>query len=244
MYSIQSTGGFFADLEEAKNKNADDEDADLFSVLDQLESYRTCSGQFHFKLCYPELAENFTFPCNEWTQSNNPVYDSIFRDFQPVKITFMEDNFKGLGMSERGKGNSLIDYWPFESNWWLSVGTIKGGDNDVIAGPDPHWVTRVELYVNLDMEKPVIINPKNKMENMIFEECSGESWNAAEGAIGKDAELIVDMECPFKLQKIRIVNGIGEFSTKRFTVFGAEDSRGPWARLFSGDLEQRATEVR
>ena len=50
--------GFFKDQKEALNKNADNEDADMFSILYQLEQYRNCEGDFHFKLCYPELAEN------------------------------------------------------------------------------------------------------------------------------------------------------------------------------------------
>ena len=146
VYSIQSTEGLFADLEEAKNKNAYDENADLFSILGELEQFRTCNGDFHFKICFPELVENFSFPCNEWTQFSNPVHESIIRDFQPIKLSF--DKFVGLGMSERGKKNNLIDYKPFETNWWFSVGTIEGDDEGRIAGPEKNWVEKVELYVN------------------------------------------------------------------------------------------------
>ena len=71
--------GFFKDKIEALNKNADNEDADIFSILYQLEQYRNCEGDFHFKLCYPGLAENYSFPCNEWKQFNNPAADSIVR---------------------------------------------------------------------------------------------------------------------------------------------------------------------
>ena len=60
--------GFFIDHSDAMNKNADDEDADMFSILDQLEQYRTCTCTLHFKLCYPELSNNFSFPCNKWIQ--------------------------------------------------------------------------------------------------------------------------------------------------------------------------------
>ena len=48
---------------ETKKKNIDDPEADLFSILYDLESMRNAEGVFHFKLCYPELAEDF--PCNE-----------------------------------------------------------------------------------------------------------------------------------------------------------------------------------
>ena len=80
--------GFFKDQTDALNKNSDDENANMFSILDQLEEYRSCNGEFHFKICYPELAENFSFPCNEWTQFNNPTVDSIVRNFKPIQISF------------------------------------------------------------------------------------------------------------------------------------------------------------
>ena len=82
------TAGFFKDLKDAQNKNAENETADMFSVLGELDQYRSCSGGFHFQLCYPELAENFSYPCNEWTQFSNPVSESIVKDFKPINITF------------------------------------------------------------------------------------------------------------------------------------------------------------
>ena len=63
-------------------------------------------------------------------------------------------------------------------------------------------------------------------------------WNAAEGSIEEDAELVIDMKCPIKLQEIQIINGDGDFSTKSFTVFGSVDSRGPWTWLYSGGIEE------
>ena len=47
-------GGLFANLEEAKKKNVDDENAELFSTLYDLESMRNDARVFHFKLCQPE----------------------------------------------------------------------------------------------------------------------------------------------------------------------------------------------
>ena len=132
-------------MEEAKNKNPDDENADLFSILGQLERYRRCSGIFHFKLCYPELAENFTFPCNEWTQFNNPVSDSMIKDFQEVKLTF-KDNFQGIGMNEIQKWRTLINHKPFEYSEFFSIGAPSWMTE--VPGPYPIWVGKVELYVN------------------------------------------------------------------------------------------------
>ena len=142
--------GFFEDWDEALNKNEDDEDANLFSILYKLEQYRTCSGDFHFKLCYPDLVENYTFPCNEWTQFNNPIVDSIIRKFKPIKITFNSalGPFLGLGQSERAKKETLIEDNPMnEKNRSFSVGTMRGQEGKII-GPPGYLVEKVELYVN------------------------------------------------------------------------------------------------
>ena len=51
----------------------------------------------------------------------------------------------------------------------------------------------------------------------IFDECNKGAWNAPEGATGKEAEIIVDMQCGMKLQQIQVVNGAGNFKTKEFS---------------------------
>ena len=132
-------------------KNADNDTADLFSILDELEWYRTCSGDFHFKICYPDLAENFSFPCNEWSQLNNPATDSIVREFKPINITFESktQEFKGLAMSEWGKEEHLIVDFPFQTtDWSFSVGTLKGVDGK-FDGPGSYLVENVELFVSI-----------------------------------------------------------------------------------------------
>ena len=151
VYSLTHTSNeLFKNLKDAKNKNADNETADLFSILDELEQYKSCSGDFHLKIYYPQLAENFSFPCNEWTQSSNPVSDSIVRDFKPINITFQSQtkDFQGLGMNEWGKEDNLIEDFPFlKNNRSFSVGTINDKDGKII-GPGSYLVERVELFVN------------------------------------------------------------------------------------------------
>lgn len=77
-------------------------------------------------------------------------------------------------------------------------------------------------------------------ENRIFEECSEEAWTT----VGKEAALIIDVGCPLKLQEIQIINGVKDFSTKRFSVLGGEQNNGPWSFLFTGELEQVISQVR
>ena len=70
---------------ETKKKNIDDPEADLFSILNDLESMRNAEGVFHFKLCYPELAEDF--PCNEWVQSSNPLTQQKITGFAGIRVS-------------------------------------------------------------------------------------------------------------------------------------------------------------
>ena len=143
--------GFFGDLIEAQNKNADNETADLFSILYQLERFRTCDGVFHFKLCYPDLAGEFLTPCNEWTQSSNPIYESVVQDFKPINITFQSaenKDFNGLSWSTRGVETCLIEDYPYTTvNRSLCIGSLSGTDGR-FTGPNKFMVEKVELFVN------------------------------------------------------------------------------------------------
>ena len=51
------------------------------------------------------------------------------------------------------------------------------------------------------------------------------------------------MGCPKKLEEVQILNGIGDFSSKGFSVFGASSSNGPWKRIYKGELEEGKEEV-
>ena len=145
-------GGYFESREEAFNKNSNDEEAELFSILDQLDTLRTCGGAFHFKLCYPTLAENFSFPCNEWTQTSNPVLESIIEGYKPIRITFNSEtgDFPGLGMFQLSRSKHLINDRPYVNTPWFSVGTMESSLNEEgkFAGPSKQYVEKAELYVN------------------------------------------------------------------------------------------------
>jgi len=152
VYSHDTRGGLFANLEEAKKKNVDDENALLYSILYNLEAYRTNQGYFHFKLCYPELTQ-FPFPCNEWTQTSNPVFESKITDYNPINIIWNKDGinqpFHGIGLSPSSKAYNLIDDAPDHVNWFSSIGTLLNwpGGSSTIPGPRDFKVKKAELYV-------------------------------------------------------------------------------------------------
>ena len=103
---------------------------------------------------------------------------------------------------------------------------------------------RDEFFFFIEKKTPTIVTSKSSEEINIFDECSQEEWNATEGALGNNAEIVIDLKCPIKLQEIQITNGIGDFSTKGFSIFGSQSSLGPWKRIFSGEMQKNRMEVR
>ena len=144
VYSHNSVGGVFADNEEAKNKNNDDENADLYSILYDLESFRKAGG-FHFKLCYPEVSK-----CNEWVQTSNPVEESTITGFSAITLTWtknsLDNPWLGIGLSPPSP-HSLIDDFPTHDYWWTSIGTLRLLSGDKIPGPKGNLVTKNALFV-------------------------------------------------------------------------------------------------
>ena len=151
VYGHQIDSGVFANLEEAKKKNVDDENSKLFSRLYDLESMRDDNGMFHFKLCYPERTEE-DFPCNEWKQSSNPLMDSKVTGFVGIRLTWplRSDGKPFGGLMKSNPGNNLMDDDP-SGYWWNTVGTISefGGKipGPVAAGPTHIQVKKKELFL-------------------------------------------------------------------------------------------------
>ena len=145
VYSHNSDGGgVFADNEEAKNKNSDDENADLYSILYDLESFRK-NGGFHFRLCYPEVSK-----CNEWVQTSNPAEESTITGFSAITLTWTQNSlnqpWQGIGLSPPST-SSLIDDVPTHSDWWTSIGTLRLFPGNKIPGPKGDLVTKNALFV-------------------------------------------------------------------------------------------------
>ena len=175
VFSHDTAGGLFSSQEEALNKNPDNPDAELFSILDQLEDYRDHEGILHFKLCYPELTGVGGCHCNEWTQTSNPVISQNIEGFNAISIAFPQDgkrnSWAGLGRSPVGH-RSFLDDTPSDYTWWTSIGATEYlYEKDVIAyiyleerdlignishgilsygipGPIPHLVSKVELFLS------------------------------------------------------------------------------------------------
>ena len=148
VFSHNKNGGVFSSHDEALNMNPGNPCAALYSVLDQLESYRGSDGSFHLKLCYPEKTGDGGSHCNEWIQSSNPATDTSISGFSAVSLAFTQGgsaNFAGLGRSPAGQA-ALINDDPSGSTWYSAIGATQLYNNGI---PGPAWdvVDWIQLYV-------------------------------------------------------------------------------------------------
>ena len=147
IYSHDIGGGLFENLISASRMNVGNESALLYSILYDLDLMRDDSRVLHLKLCYPELTQH-EFPCNEWTQSSNPVTHSQVEDFVSIHLTWpcRADGEPFVGLMKSNPGHNLMDDHPSEEWWRNSVGTIQDYQGK-IPGPVNITVSKKELYV-------------------------------------------------------------------------------------------------
>jgi len=163
VFSHNTDGGLFTSPEDALSKNVDDPSAELYSILGQLEEYKSEDG-FHFRLCYPELVGvNDGDGCNEWIQTSNPATDSTITGFKNISISFPYDSYMkdwhGIGKDITSKYlGAFIDDSPKGDYFWTSIGayqyhgsasTIPGPYKSNISSENQYLVKKVELYVTV-----------------------------------------------------------------------------------------------
>ena len=145
--------GVFTNAEDVILKSPFDPSLPLFSFLGNLDMLKRKEHPFHLRLCYPELSDDYEFPCNEWIQRKHPM-DSKSRDNmdEAIAITFdgngvSNRGFSGLGRNDAGNNeNTIIDGSPTNINWWLAIGALNTVE-DKIPGPFEKLVSKVELYM-------------------------------------------------------------------------------------------------
>ena len=150
VFQHNTAGGLFSSLEDALNKNPDNPDADLYSILDSLENFRNQDGTFHLRVCYPELSVNGS-SCNEWIQSSNPVTETEITGFQAISLVFTKNgankSWEGLGL-DRSNHTLIADSPKMVRKWGGAIGAKEWSSEGagVIPGPKDHQpVTKVVL---------------------------------------------------------------------------------------------------
>ena len=135
------------DWSQAKSLNPDDDTQPNYSILSNLETYRSLSdGLFKFKLAYPQDNPGQE---NIWKQSSNPVVATSggVENYESIETPWTEKAWGGL---ERNFGsnsqNSFLD--GSMNNWWFFAIAAsiahQGGIPGYTAGAG---LQQVELYV-------------------------------------------------------------------------------------------------
>jgi len=100
--------------------NPDDPNADMFSVLDKLESMRNKKGGFTFKLRWsdPDLTETM-----HWKQTSNPYINRTkgVIGYEAVKITHTDYNWGGLEYNPN-QTQSILDGSIGAGTWFYCIG--------------------------------------------------------------------------------------------------------------------------
>ena len=155
VFSHNTSGGLFSNKAGVLESNPTNSNADLFSILYKLEEFKDSNGNFHFKLCYPELKGIGGKSCNEWIQSSNPFTAHTITGFRAIHLAFEKNSYyqpwAGLGRNLPNlQRNTLIDDAPTRGNYYSAIGAFTywpDSTKRTIPGPSPNAVTKVELYV-------------------------------------------------------------------------------------------------
>lgn len=114
-------GGYFLNSADARNKNQQDPTANLYSILDKMELFRS-GGKFLLKINWPDLGAG----SNIWSQTLNPVVvtgvspSSPVAGYKPVNISYTSNQWGGL---EGQNGSALLDGSVGHTNWFYAVGS-------------------------------------------------------------------------------------------------------------------------
>ena len=156
MFSHDTSSGVFSEPSAALRINPDNPGAAQFSILDQLEDFRSSDGKFRLKICYPELTWGVDGKkCNEWIQTSNPIRESRILGYQPISIAFPRNGqvqtWGGLGRQKQGWAEALMDDTPEEKTWHMAIGATYHEPVGKIPGPigqeNNYGITKVQLFV-------------------------------------------------------------------------------------------------
>jgi len=128
--------------------NADNEESDNFSILDELEQFRSLDGRFYFRMTWP--GSNMVY---QWSQTSNPTSETI-SGYQAISIPYSGHHWGGLAPS----GNdALIDGSPGHWSWFYAIGSHVKWRNAIPAYGQPR--SSVELYVRMKHSDSPSISP-------------------------------------------------------------------------------------
>ena len=140
------TGGFFADAAEAVTYNVGKPNADRYSILYSLDSFRNLAGTFTFR-----IKDTITNARNIWQQRTNPTVDQPVAGYVPLSINSAVDSWGGLERQcSINCASALMDGSIGIADWWYAIGSyaIYGGSG--IPSLNNLITTHIQLWTRDD----------------------------------------------------------------------------------------------
>lgn len=185
-YQNIAKGGYFADAAAALSANPGKPLASNYSILNNLESFRSQKGNFTFRNKWPGYAQR-----NIWQQQTNPAVDQAIKGYVPISINASTDSWGGL---ERNCAvnclNSFMDGAVGVTTWYYAIGAYvtwgaPGGipTSSSVAGAGVS-VNEAELWVRDDSF--IINTPRDCQEILEYGQSIGNGlyWVDPDGTGG------------------------------------------------------------
>ncbi|WP_374000227.1 fibrinogen-like YCDxxxxGGGW domain-containing protein [Bdellovibrio bacteriovorus] len=148
-------GGYFADAADALTKNATTPTANLHSILNRIDNFKTSGNRYHFRLTWPgEPLKNI------WFQTTNPTADVNVAGYASEFVQGYSNYWSGLELSNGTHGpastSAFLDGSVNHGNWYYGVGTYASWGttpsgipaSDVLGSS--HGVPEVNLWIRED----------------------------------------------------------------------------------------------
>jgi hypothetical protein len=193
--------GYFASDDEASSLNVEEPTSGLYSILSELEAFRSSDGSFEFRIEWPDTAVEGR---NVWRQTSNPTTGPV-TDYVGLDIDYTSQFWGGLELS--GTDATYLDGSVSHPNWFYSIGSqVPWNDPPGIPSYNPQ-ASRVALWVRPDDGtnggSPIYActEPEGYVENS--GDCDDLNEDAHEGAselcngFDDNCDGAIDEDCPY-----------------------------------------------
>ncbi|WP_413568288.1 fibrinogen-like YCDxxxxGGGW domain-containing protein [Bdellovibrio sp. HCB117] len=165
IFKHQHASGFFASNADADSKNTSDPNNGMYSILNQIDYFRTPTNRYHFRLTWP--GESFK---NLWWQTTSPRADVDVAGYTTEFVQAYSNYWGGLELSGGTHGvastSSYIDGSINHGNWYYAIGAfaVWGTTPPGIPASDDlgasHGVAEVNLWMKETDTHPVYASCK------------------------------------------------------------------------------------
>lgn len=133
-HNVNSGSNIYSSVAEALHCTTTSKLSNLYLLQGEHNILKNSSGQYEFKLEYPELGSG----CNQWRQTSNPLttYDTV-TGYTAIQTTYTGSNWGGISLQNASintKSSCLLSGCQNTNNWWFAICSYSNY-NSGIPGP-------------------------------------------------------------------------------------------------------------